>query len=97
MKPIFKFTLLKKQIYGSILLWGRGFSKLNYCRGVLGFPDSSAGKESGCNAGDPGLIPGLGRSSGGGQGNQFQYSCPEKSMDSRAWQATVHRVAKSQT
>ena len=48
-------------------------------------------------AGDWGLISGLGKSSGGGHGNPFQYSCPENSMDRGAWQATVHGVTKSQT
>ena len=43
----------------------------------MGFPDSSVGKESASNAGDPGLIPGLGRSLGEGNGNPFQYSCLE--------------------
>ena len=43
----------------------------------MGFPGSSAGKESTCNARDPGLIPGLGRSPGGGHGNPLQYSCLE--------------------
>ena len=52
------------------------------------FPHSSVGKESACNAGDPGLIPGLGRSSAEGNGNPFQYSCLEISMDRGAWQAT---------
>ena len=42
-----------------------------------------------CNAGDLGLIPGLGRSPGGGNGNPLQYSCLEKSMDRGAWRATV--------
>ena len=46
---------------------------------------------------DVGLIPGSGRSSGGGNGNPLQFSCLENSMDREAWQATVHRVAKSQT
>ena len=46
-----------------------------------GFLGSSAGKESTFNAGDPGMIPGLGRSPGGGHGNPLQYSCLEKSMD----------------
>ena len=41
---------------------------------TLGFPDSSVGKESTCNAGDPGLIPGLGRSAGEGLGYSLQYS-----------------------
>ena len=43
----------------------------------LGFPGGSAGKESALNAGDPGLIPGSGRTPGGGHGNPFQYSCLE--------------------
>ena len=48
-------------------------------------------------AGDMGLIPGLGRSPGGGNGNPLQYSCLENSMDRDAWQATVHGVPQSQT
>ena len=58
------------------------------------------GKESACNAGDTdniGLISGLGRSPGGGNGNQVQYSCLENPMDRGAWWATVHGVAKSGT
>ena len=46
---------------------------------------------------DVGLIPGSGRSPGGGHGNPHQYSCLENPMDREAWQATVYRVAKSQT
>ena len=46
---------------------------------------------------DMDLIPGLGRSPGGEQGNPVQYSCLENPMDRVAWQATVHRVANSQT
>ena len=52
------------------------------------------------NAGDirdVGSIPGLERSPGGGYGNPFQYSCVENPMDRGSWQATVHRVTKSQT
>ena len=49
------------------------------------------------NAGDTGVIPGLGRAPGGGNGNPLQYSCLEHSMDRGAWQVTIHRVAKSQT
>ena len=55
------------------------------------------GKESACNAQDPGSIPGLGISPGEGNGNPLQYSCLENPMDRGAWQATVHRVTKSQT
>ena len=57
---------------------------------------SSAGKESACNAGDPGLIPGLERSPGEGNGYSLQYSCLENPMDRGGWQATVHGVIKSQ-
>ena len=53
-------------------------------------------KESAFNVGDPGLIPGLGRSPGGGNGNPLQYSCLENPMDREAWQVTVHSVTKSQ-
>ena len=55
------------------------------------------GKESACNAGDPGLIPGSGRTSGAGNGNPLQYSCLENPMDGGAWRATVHGVVKSWT
>ena len=55
----------------------------------------SDNKESACNAGDPGSVPGLGRSPGEGNGNPLQYSCLENSMNREAWQATVHGVAKS--
>ena len=60
----------------------------------LGFPGDSDGKESTCNAGDLGSIPGLGRSLGGGHGSPLQYSCLENPMDRGA---TVHGVTKSQT
>ena len=49
------------------------------------------------NVGDWGSIPGLGRSPGEGKGNPLQYSCLEDPMDGEAWQATVHRVAKTRT
>ena len=62
-----------------------------------GFPGGSDGKESACNAGDTGLIPGSGRSPGKGNGHPLQYSCPENFTDNGAWQAIVHGVAKSQT
>ena len=51
---------------------------------MLGFPGSSAGKESACNAEDLGSIPGLGRSPGGGHGNPLQYSCPENPHGQRS-------------
>ena len=60
-----------------------------------GFPGGSDGKESSCNAGDTGSIPGSKRSPGKGNGNPLQYSCLGNSMSRGAWWATVHGVAKS--
>ena len=57
----------------------------------------SDGKEFACNAGDPGSIPGSGRSPGEGNGYPVQYSCLENRMDRGAWWATIHKVTKSQT
>ena len=56
----------------------------------LGFSGGSDGKASVCNAGDPGSIPGSGRSPEEGNGNPLQYSCLGNPMDRRAWRATVH-------
>ena len=66
-----------------------------YSLSILGFPNGSVGKKYACNTGDAGLIPGLGRSPGGGNGNPLLCSCLENSMDRGAWRATVHGVAKS--
>ena len=66
-------------------------SSLLHCREIPGY---SGGKESACNAGDPGSIPGWGRSPGEGSGNPLQYSCLENSIDRGASWATVHGVAK---
>ena len=63
----------------------------------MGFPGSSAGKESACNAGHPGLIPGLGSSPAVGHGNPLKYSCLENPMDRGAWKTIVHGVTESQT
>ena len=66
----------------------------NYC---TAFPGGSDSKESACNAGDPGLIPGLGRSPGEGNDYPLLYCCLEKSVDRGAWQATVYGVTESRT
>ena len=58
-------------------------------------PCSSVGKESASSAGDPGSIPGLGRSPGEGNGNPLQYPCLENLMDRGAWWTAVHGVTKS--
>ena len=60
-------------------------------------PFGSDDKASAYNAGDPGLIPGWGRSPGRGNGNPLQCSCLENPMDGGAWWATAHGVAKSPT
>ena len=62
----------------------------------MGFPCGSAGKESACNAGDMGSIPGLGRSPGEGNGNPLQYSCLENSVDRGDWRATQSMGSQSQ-
>ena len=64
---------------------------------LVWLPCTSDGKESDCNTGDLGLIPGLGRSSGEGNDNLPQYSCLEIPMERGAWWATVQGVAKSRS
>ena len=64
---------------------------------IVSYAGGSDGKVSAYNAGDPGSIPGSGRSPGEGNGNPLQYSCLENHMDRGAWRATVHGVAKSRT
>ena len=71
------------------------FFFLFFC--ILGLPGGSEVKTSACNLGDPGSIPGSGRSPGEGNVNPFQYSCLENLMEGGAWWATVHGVARSQT
>ena len=61
---------------------------------LMSFPDGSDGKESACNEGNLGSIPGLERSPGEGNGYPLQYSCLKNSMDRGAWWATVHGAAK---
>ena len=60
----------------------------------MGFPQSSVGQESACNAGDLGSTPGLGRSPREGNVNPLQYSCLKNPMDRGAWQATDHGITR---
>ena len=83
-------TIVKLKIKGQTMING-GQSV------VVGFPGGSDDKESACNAGDLGSIPGSGRSPGGGHGNPLQYSCPESPMDRGAWRATAHGLTESRT
>ena len=71
------------------------FTEVHYIDGSSN--GSSIGKESVCKARDQGSVPGLGSSSGEGNGNPFQYSCLENSKDREAWWATVHGVAELDT
>ena len=77
---------LSKSLFGFNMSYGSSY-----------FPGGWEGKASACNAGDPGLIPGLGRSPGEGNGNPLQYSSLENPMDRGAWYAIVHGVANSWT
>ena len=61
---------------------------------TMGFAGSSDSEESACNAGDPVLIPGLGRSPGEGNGKPLQYSCLGNPMEKGAWWAMVQGVSK---
>ena len=63
----------------------------------MGFPGGSEVTASARNAGDPGSIPGSGKSPGEGIGTPLQYSCLENSMDGGAWKAAVHGVAEGRT
>ena len=66
----------------------------------MGFPNDSVGEESTCSPAETGImssIPELGRSLGGEHGNPLWYFCQKNPMERGAWQATVHRVTKSQT
>ena len=62
-----------------------------------GFPGGSDSKESTCNVGDPGSIPGSESPPGGGHGTPLPYSCLENPTDRAVWQVTVPGAAKSQT
>ena len=78
---------------------GRGekdlFNYLYWSIADWGFPGGLEGKESTCNAGDPGSIRESGRSPGQGNGTPLQYSCLENPMDRGAWEAAVRQVVKS--
>ena len=63
----------------------------------MGFLGGSDGKDSTCNVGDLGLLPGLGRSPGEGKGYPLQYSCLGNPKNRGAWQTTVDGVTKSRT
>ena len=90
--PQFFFTSLHRwvEISGRKETWENYYLLL-----AMGFPCSSVGKETAFSAGDPGSIPGLGRSPGEGNGNPLQYPCLENLMDREAWWIAVHGVTKN--
>ena len=104
-----KWLFLRYKCYFLVKIWkrlkSRSFSQNMqlyssfslYIRIYMGFPGGSVGKESACNAGDLGSIPGLGKCPGGGHGNPCQYSGLENPMDRGAWRAAVHGVTRSRT
>ena len=71
--------------------------ELGFSSGELGFPGGTVVKNPPANAGEAGLLPGLGRSPGVGNGNPFQYSCLENFSGRGAWWPTVHGVTRSRT
>ena len=88
-------------IHGVTKSWARlsDWTELNWTE-LNDFPGGSDGKAPAYSVGDPGSIPGSGGSPGEGNGNPLQYSClriPGKSLDWRAWQATVCGITKSRT
>ena len=87
-------VLLICQIY---LQWEGQLIVLNKCQIYICFPGGSDGKESDCNAGDPDLLPGLGRCPGEGNGNPLQYSWLKNPMNRGALWATVRGIMKSWT
>ena len=92
-----KLLTIAKKVKTACMSIDEQINKMWYIHTVEGSPGGSNGKESACNVGDLGSIPGLGRSPAAGHGNPLQYSCLENTMDRGAWWATVHRVTKSQT
>ena len=94
---LYPFTLPSSLADISCLCIPSNILKSSLFEEPIGFPGGLDGKECACNAGDPGLIPGSERSPEEVNGNPFQDSCLENSMDRGAWQATVHGVTKSWT
>ena len=89
-----EMTKLNIDILGVCERKWTGMSEFNSDDHYVGPPWWLSSKESACNAGDTGLIPGSGRCPAGGCGNPLQYACLENPMDRGTWRTTIHRVAK---
>ena len=88
--------LQKMMTFQAYVLWQHRISQSHLTTFVINY-SGSHGKESACNAGELGSVPGLGRSPGVGNGHLLQYSCLENSMDRGAWWPTVLVFTKSRT
>ena len=98
LKYLVLYIIYKCILYTTEIYFIKNFYKyFIYLYIARGFPGGSEFKVSACNSGDPGLILGLGRSPGEGNGNPLQYSCLENPMNGRAWWATVRGVTESDT
>ena len=89
------FNAHRTSLYKERTIWHQ--TSLTPLSSNQGFPGGSDGKESACHTGDPGWIPGSGRSPGEGNGNPLQYSCLENSMIRGTWWTTTHGVTKRHT
>ena len=90
-----KLFLVVLHSFQAVNIWLKsGTDHLSICVNDKPLPRWLSGKESACQVGDLGLIPGLGSSTGEGNGNQLQYSCQGNPMDRGAWQATFHGITK---
>ena len=94
--PPFYLSIILYFFYTELSLWGGGWIFFIQCEMTIGFLSGSAGKESACNVGDAGSIPGSKRSPEEGNGNPSVF-LPGKSMDRGAWRATIHGVTKCWT
>ena len=89
------FSLSMVNVIQAVDLSHTDFSMLRW--NTSDFPRWLSGKESSCNAGNAGSVPGSGRTPGGGNGNPLPYSCLDNPMGSGVWRAIVHDLTKSQT
>ena len=91
---IYLYTIVNNLCSVYIYVYVNESGNINLYVIIHSFLNGSVGKESACNAGDMGLIPGSGRSPGEVSGNPLQYSCLGNPMDRKAWWAAVHGVAR---
>ena len=94
-RRVFKCAVKQQKLDDASLVQRQAGEENSLGKKYTGLPWLISGKESTCNAGDLGSIPGSGRSTGEGNGYPLQYSCLDNSIDRGAWWATIHGVTKS--